>query len=367
MLKNFPEKVFVDRKVWKKERTRRILKNVEDVPCVIIDNVETLINKYSRKPDPVGEGKKVLWITEQKGDFVKPCPCTPAYLGCCYYIINLDLNCPFDCTYCILQHYLTNPLITTNVNLNDLWKQLDEFLDGIKGRFIRIGTGELADSLALDHITGNSRDLIAYFRGKKNVHFELKTKSVNIDNILMEEPEENIVVSWSLNSEEMALKTEADAPSIDARLEAAAKVCRRGFRIGFHFDPLFYYSGFAGNYDRVIKRMFQAVPPSRIAWISLGSLRFPPFLKRIIQNRFPKSRMLIEELVPGKDGKYRYFMPLRKKLYEKTVHSLRKYGGEKILLYFCMEGRNMWNEIIGWKPRGKEDIEKYLSFPQEMS
>lgn len=362
-----PEKIFIDKQVWDKHGTKKILYNIKDVPYHICEDPEEWMRNVRMMRDPIGQGKKILWVTEQKGGFVKPCPCTPVYLGCRYYIINLDINCPYDCTYCILQHYLSQPAIITHVNLEELWTQLDTFIESLGGRTVRIGTGELGDSLALDHITENSRALIAYFRGKNNVLFELKTKSVNIDNLLKEEPEENIIISWSINSEKMARETEDGAPAVEERLKAAGEICRRGYRVGFHFDPLLYYEGFAEDYDAVIERMFQNVSADRIAWISLGGLRFPPVLKKIIQNRFPGSRILLEELFPGKDGKYRYFKPQRRRLFQAAAASLRKYGGGQVPLYFCMEGRNTWKEILGWEPRGKEDIEKYLSFPQEMS
>ncbi len=88
-----------------------------------------------------------------------------------------------NCSYCILQNYLSNPFITVHVNRQDLWNRLDEFLAAYKNKMIRLGTGELGDSLALDHLTESSKDLISYFRSKTFVLFELKTKTLNIENL----------------------------------------------------------------------------------------------------------------------------------------------------------------------------------------
>ena len=357
----FPQKVYIVEESFAFPLTKTILKKLSDIPQEVIGHPLEALRKIKSLRDAIGEGKKYLLLTPKKGRFVRPCPCTPHYIGCNYFIINSDLNCPLDCSYCILQQYLTNPLVTVHVNLQDLWKELDIFLARKKLKALRIGTGELSDSLALDHITENSRDFISYFREKKNVFFELKTKTINIDNILDLEPAENIVVSWSLNSAKIAQEEEKGAPLIGERIDAAKKVSEKGFRVGFHFDPLIRHPGWKNGYSRVVEKLLTNIPPSKIAWISLGSLRFPPLLKGIIKQRFPNTRIIYDEFILGKDGKLRYFRPHRLDLYQQMIRFIRNWGGEKIPLYFCMESEGIWEETLKCKPRGKRDVERSLS------
>ncbi|HEB34435.1 MAG TPA: hypothetical protein ENI18_01130 [Candidatus Aminicenantes bacterium] len=359
----FPKKVYVEKRSLDFPLTKRILKNVGPVPREIIDDPQEVIEDIKASKDVMGAGKKYLLITRQRGEFVKPCPCTPRYLGCNYFIINIDLNCPLDCTYCILQHYLTNPLITVHVNREDLWRQLDILLHRKRHRTVRIGTGELGDSLALDHLTENSIDLVSYFRKKRNVIFELKTKTVNIKNILRIEPAPNVVVAWSLNSLRIAKEEEKGAPSVEERIEAARRVSERGFRTGFHFDPIIHHPDWEEGYEEVIKILLKTVDSARIAWISLGSFRFPASLKAIIEERFPKTKIIYDEFIKGKDGKLRYFKPFRLELYKKIVGFIREWGGKEIPLYFCMESEGIWREAMGWIPKGEENLEAYLSSP----
>ena len=97
--------------------------------------------------------------------------------------------------------------------------------------------------------------------------------------------------------------------------------------------------------------------------MSLGSFRFPPSLKAIIEERFPETKIIYNEFIKGKDGKLRYFKPLRLELYKKIISFIKNWGGERIPLYFCMESEEIWREAIGWVPKGKKSLEAYLSSP----
>jgi spore photoproduct lyase len=354
-------KIFVDEDALSFPLTRRILHHCPDAPRQIVRRKAEIEDELASSSDPVGEGKRYLHLSRQKGAFVKPCPCTPFYLGCNYFIINAALNCPLDCSYCILQLYLSNPVITIYANLEDLWRELDAFLRQRREKFVRIGTGELSDSLALDPLTQTSKEFIAYFRKKGRALFELKTKTVNIAGILAASPAENIILSWSLNSERIAREEERGAPSVADRIEAARLVSERGFPVGFHFDPLILYPGWGEDYARVVENLLTAVKPSRVRWISLGSLRFPAALKSIVEKRFPRTRIIYGEMIQGRDKKLRYFKPLRLELYQKVLGFIKYWGGGRIPVYFCMEDAEVWREAIKKSPRRKEEVELILS------
>jgi spore photoproduct lyase len=361
------EILFLDAACLDYTMTKEIRERLSGIPVEIIHDLEGFLEAARTSPDPIGRGKRGLLLTKQRGEFVKPCPCTPHYLGCNYFIINMDLNCPLDCTYCILQLYLDHPLLTVHVNTEDLWPQLDVFLSRRRGRPLRIGTGELGDSLVLDPLTHRSYGLIAYFRRHPNVQFELKTKTTNVQNLMDTEPAENIVIAWSLNSESAARSDEKTAPPVASRLEAAQAVVTRGYRVGFHFDPLIRHQDWRREYARVIDDLFDRIPASRIAWISLGALRFPAPLKTIIASRHPASRILYQEFVRGRDGKLRYFKPHRLEMFLHLVERIRENGGRDVPLYLCMESREIWRKAIKKEPEGKQEIESFLALPSGCS
>ena len=359
----FPEKIFVTESSKDLPLTEKILENAGSLPVEFIPDAKELIEEVKISRDPVGIGKRFLLVTHQKGEYVKPCPCTPKYIGCNYFIINTELNCPLDCSYCILQLYLDNPLITIHTNTAELFRQLDRFLHKNRNRTFRIGTGELGDSLALDHLTSRSRELISYFAVHPNALFELKTKTVNIKNILDCKAPGNVIVAWSLNTHRLAQEEEQGAPSVRDRIRAASIVSRAGYMVGFHFDPIIYHKGWKDGYAEIIDDMMGSVDREKIAWISLGSLRFPPALKTVIQERFPQTRIIYEEFISGKDGKLRYAKPMRLWLFKHVFDDIQKAGGGKIPVYFCMESRDIWKAVQKKTPKSKEEVEKLLTLP----
>jgi len=207
--------------------------------------------------------KPIVFIIKERGDFIKPCPCTKHHLGCGYWIFNLGFGCPFDCSYCYLQQYSNFPGIVLPANLEDFFSSFDKFSKKLT-KPIRIGTGEFSDSLALDHITEYSGLLIPYFKDKK-VLFELKTKSDNIANLLTIEPSPNIIISWSLNPASLIESEEKGTASLDARIEAAGKVQAAGYHLGFHFDPIIDTEGFKQLYEEVIDKLYSKLKsPSEV-------------------------------------------------------------------------------------------------------
>ena len=175
---------------------------------------------------------------------------------------------------------------------------------------------------------------------------ELKTKTTSVENLLDLDPRGRIMVSWSLNADEVAASDEKGAPPPEDRLRAAAECRRAGYLIGLHFDPLVIFPGWERSYARTVEAVYDHLQPGDISWISLGSLRYPPALDRLIRKRFPDSRLPLGELLPGLDGKLRYFRPLRVELYRKVADQVRKRDAG-VEIYLCMESPTVWEESLG--------------------
>jgi spore photoproduct lyase len=349
-------RIFLDRGVMGDPVADRIVSESEGIPVLVVHDPREVTRKLDSFDDPLGEGKQSLLVTRRKGDFVKGCPGTRRRICCRYQIVNLVLNCPIDCSYCILQGYLNNPAITIYVNIDELFAQVEERISGEPGRIFRLGTGELGDSLAYDGITRFSKVLVPYFARKENAILELKTKTDEVDNLLGLNHGRKTVTSWSINPEKVIAEEERNAATLEERLTAAERCQKQGYPVGFHFDPLIYYPEWERDYREVVEKIFERIDRRGIIWISLGGFRFPPYLKSVIRDRFPASAVLWGELFPGNDGKFRYLKPIRVGMYREMVRWLRNYE-PNLFIYLCMESREVWNAVFGWSPRNNNDLD----------
>jgi spore photoproduct lyase len=354
-----PARIFLESSAQDYGLTQELLARWPSVPVRRIHQTQEAVDFLTNFADPLAEGKRSLLITRQRGPFIKPCPGTRKYICCGYRIINVTTGCHLDCTYCVLQRYLSIPLLTVYVNRDELVTQLDDLLSSGRDRFYRLGTGELTDSLGLDPLLHHARLLVPYFADKSNAILELKTKTTHVDELMDLKHGGRTVVSWSLNAEPMARAEEHPAPPISERLRAAQRCYHAGYRIGFHFDPLIDYPGWKENYRQVVDSIFRHIDPDSIAWISLGALRYPPPLEEIIRRRHPQSEIVLGELLPGKDGKLRYLRTIRTEMF-RCLHTWIKEHDPGIFVYLCMESDQVWHQALGWSPGNMATLSKHL-------
>lgn len=278
-----------------------------------------------------------LLIHREKYDFLKPCPCSCGSAGCGYNLINLGFGCRFECEYCFLQQYQNLHAVLWPANIEEFLAKIDNgrFRSGPFDR-PRIGSGEFTDSLVFDDITHYSAQLVPFFRARPHLQFEFKTKSINIGGLLQAGGRENVVVSWSVNAAPITEHAEHFTPDLPSRLKAACEVARAGYRIGFHFDPVIIYPGYQTDYARTVDQMASTLPHDKIAWISVGTLRFSRELKKQIETRFPANTILDGEFLLDFDGKMRYSAAQRLEAYQFLIPLLRKTF-PKAVVYLCME------------------------------
>jgi len=350
--------LYVERDCLEYAYAREIIER-SGLPATIVDNGEAppLSGAY---PLNLNEGKRHLLLAKNRGRFFKPCPGTREYQCCGYHVLNIGMNCPMDCVYCILQAYLNNPWLSFFVNIDDLFAELDLAIAQEPDTIFRIGTGEFTDSLALDRLTCLSPLLVRYVSETDHAFLELKTKSAMVDNLKGLDHRGRTIVSWSLNSPAVVRREEIRTAGLEDRLAAAGRCSDWGYSLGFHFDPVIWHPDWEKGYRSTIAQLFQQVDPEKIAWISLGALRFLPGLKSIATDRFPGSRFFFEEFIDGLDGKCRYFRPRRVEMYKVIVGELMQYVSDRTCIYFCMESDAIWREVFGFTPDEKGGLAAML-------
>lgn len=335
---------------------RRILNKLKGLPVEELQPAEEI---KAGPPGSLNMEKETLRLLSFQGEFLKPCPGTSGYICCGYQILQVGTNCPLNCSYCILQAYFNQPSLRVFVNLQNRLEQIGKRIDENPEKTYRIGTGEFTDSLALEPITGSTKILLPFFAGRKNAVLELKTKTDQVEGLLSSKWRDRIIVSWSLNTPSVASREEQGAPNIKKRLLAARRCQEEGFVLGFHFDPLIEHAGWEEGYMTTLEMMDRYIDPKGIIWISMGGLRYMPLLKTIIRKRHPQTHILDGEFVPGKDGKMRYFKPIRIEMYG-FLGAILKRWHRGLGIYLCMESDEVWQKGLGWSPGTTRGLSLYL-------
>jgi spore photoproduct lyase len=169
-----------------------------NLPTEIVKDGQSVYESVSSADDPVQKGKTILFLTRNKGAFIKNCPGTKQYTCCGYKILHIGTYCTMDCSYCILQSYFHPPVVQYFVNHADLLGEIDRLF--LEKTVQRIGTGEFTDSMIWDAWTDLSSLLVPKFATQSHAILELKTKTTAIERLRHLRHNRKTIVAWSLNT-----------------------------------------------------------------------------------------------------------------------------------------------------------------------
>jgi hypothetical protein len=180
------------------------------------------------------DGSKILLINRiGDGSIIKrfdktPLPVQNTSVVCPHFLeLKWAYGCPFDCAWCYLKgtfRFLptgTKPVVK---NYDKIESHLRRFLSELTVPEI-LNTGEIADSLMSEGSTQPfSKFVIPIFEMQNRHKVLFVTKSNNIRHLLEISPHNQVIVSFSLNSDDVAKRWERGAPPIDRRIEAAREL-----------------------------------------------------------------------------------------------------------------------------------------------
>ena len=310
----------------------------------------------------IGSSKQSLRVTRHRGAVLKACTGRTDSLLCCNLrVITQTVGCPLDCSYCILQDYQNRACIRIHADPDEILDQLEtELRPLMSGRLLRVCTGQVADSLALEPMVGFAAAAVTRFASLPGAVLEFKTKTDNVEPLLGLPRVGRTIVSWSLAPADVVTREEHRCAPLEARLAAARDVAGAGYLVAFHLDPMISGEGERLRYAAVIRQALEAVPAERVAYVSMGTVRFLPAMRRTLISRFPNSRAPLGELLPDVDGKLRLLAPRRVALYRAVAQQIRQLAPE-VFVYLCMEPRRIWRRALGVDLADRHEVEDAMS------
>ena len=327
------------------------------IPKKIVEASDILNNAGNSMLDKVLAGKNVIYIapvTKVVDTFTMPddrmiCPH--------FERLKLASNgCFYQCDWCYLKltYRAAFPFITIRAQYDRIKEQLHKRLSQTQAPVI-FNTGELADSLSMEHLTRSAREFIPWIGNTENGYLFMLTKSDNVNDILDLSHNKRTIIAWSMNNETVSKKFEIGAPPLDRRLDAAQKVQKAGYPLRIRFDPIVPISGWQEAYSDTIKRIFGKITPERI---TLGTLRFEqgfynmrntifttgPELPEYLENMEPMFRpKKFRGAKKSKSGKYSFTEKQRIEIFNFIISEIRKHSDCTIAL--CKESARVWKKV----------------------
>jgi len=311
-----------------------ITKNAK--PPIKISSKEYLLLDGKKKVlvDKVGDGSIIKRFDKT------PFPEKQTDVICPHFLeLKWAYGCPFDCAWCYLKgtfRFRPDGPRPVFKPLEKVKRHVEVFLNEADTPEI-LNTGEIADSLMGENGDSPfSKFIIPLFEKQKTHKVLFVTKSANITNLLEIPASSQVIMSFSLNAEEIAERWEKKAPALRARVEAAQKLYQQGYEIRIRIDPMVPVENWEELYTRLVDLIFDSFIPERI---TLGSLRG---LQSTING--VKDNSWVKYLSESSNWGKKVEINVRIAMYKKLISYLsEKYKYSNVAL--CKETKAVWRII----------------------
>lgn len=323
--------VYIEKDIVSHPRVIRILQQIKPTQVIECRHYKEVFNPKSQN-FRIQKKQPALILAQKQGSRISPSPEGFGIGGQKNYYFSHMLNCLYDCRYCFLQGMYSSANYVVFINYEDFMTDI-KLMSENAGALSYFFSGYDGDSLAFEPVTHFVKEFVPFFRHLKNAILELRTKSTNVKELLIQDPFPHCVVAFSFTPDEISRQCEFKVPLVHKRLEAMKKVANCGWPIGLRFDPLIYHSDFKKLYQQLIDDIFNLIPIQSLHSISIGPLRFPEKMYHNIIKLYPKDPLLTHPLY--RQGKVFSYQRELEKSMKDCIHAILKHYVNETLLFEC--------------------------------
>jgi spore photoproduct lyase len=251
------------------------------------------------------------------------------------YAIPISTGCMAHCHYCYLQTTLgAKPYIRVYVNIDDILDRASRYIEERAPEITRFEAACTSDPVGIEHITGSLKELIEYMGEQPLGRLRFVTKFHHVDSLLEARHNGHTRFRFSINADYVIKNFEPATSSFSERIEAAGKVARAGYPLGFIIAPIIWHEGWESGYSQLLEKLAAELPPEATSNLTFELIqhRFTKTSKRIIMERYPKTKLEMDEAKRkykwGRWGQGKYVYP------DEQAQALREFITERIFEHF---------------------------------
>ncbi|WP_079477499.1 spore photoproduct lyase [Halobacillus salinus] len=214
------------------------------------------------------------------------------------YAIPFATGCMGHCHYCYLQTTMgSKPYIRTYVNTDEVFEAAEKYMKERAPEETRFEASCTSDIVGIDHLTHTLKHAIEYFGQTEHGRLRFVTKFAHVDHLLDAKHNGRTRFRFSMNADYVIKYLEPGTSRLDDRIEAAAKVAKAGYPLGFIIAPIYLYDDWKEGYRILFEKLHAKLPDyaTKDLTFELIQHRFTKPAKRVIQKNYPMTKLEMDE------------------------------------------------------------------------
>ena len=298
-----PKRVLFEKGTLETEMGQKIYNKVKDDESIeIINLTSNRIKEHIPGENAYQQyrsGKETMVVGVRKT--LKFQTCKPS----ANYQLPLVTGCMGRCEYCYLNTQLGDkPFIKVFVNTEEILDKAKKYIEERQPQITIFEGAATSDPVAVEPYTDSLRQAIQFFAKEEKARFRFVTKYNDVDGFLDIEHNNHTEIRFSINTDYIIKSYEHFTASVNKRIEAAIKVAKVGYKIGFIIAPVFIYDGWKEDYENLIKSIKEKIPDDLDQSIifEVISHRYTTKAKNTILQIYPETTLPMNE----DDRKFKY-------------------------------------------------------------
>ncbi len=322
----FPQQVFVEENALEYPLGRRLKSYFakKDVPVTIIESHNTFkIPSAATEKELFSLVKEMLVIGVKKD--LSLVSCRPS----ANYRLIFGTSCPGKCQYCYLASTLGHRVyLRIYVNIEEILKAVEKVLMRNKDQIITFEASSSSDPIPTEHLTGNLARTIEFFGRRSNGMLRVVSKFHFVDNLLDLHHKGATRFRFSVNAPEIVKEFEKNTSPLELRLQAAQKISKADYPLGFIIAPLMIFPGWQRSYEDLFFQLRNYIDRDQPVSFELIMYRFTRRARELIRKRFPQTNLEMDLSRRKHKGFGKYIYP------EKEAEKLKGYLSQLIIKNF---------------------------------